>query len=102
VIVLQIDTPPRSLLTLEYDLVTEPVIIREALPPELRGKGPLVDWQYDEIEMQPSNPATWVQSILLSNGWEVRLHFHDVQVQEVQSLLPLPFPLAQAAAAAIP
>jgi hypothetical protein len=96
VIVLQLDTPPRSLLTLEYDLVEEPVILREALPLGLRTTGTVVDWQYDEIEMLPGNPPSWVQSILFSNGWEVQLHFRDVQVQEVQALIPAPQPAAVA------
>ncbi len=40
--------------------------------------------------MVPGTPPTWRQSILLSNGWEVTLHFRDVQVQEVQVLIPAP------------
>jgi hypothetical protein len=87
-IMLQLDTPPHSLLTFTYDLVGEPVIDREALPVDYRSTGGVVDWQYDEIERVPGQPATWRQSILLSNGWEVRLHFRDVAVQEVQALLP--------------
>src|SRR5436190_19814964 len=34
-IVLQLDTPPHSLLTFRYDLTEEPVIDRAALPAEL-------------------------------------------------------------------
>lgn len=89
VIVLRLDTPPRSLLTLEYDLVDEPAINRDVLPVELRTQGGDVDWQYDEIEMVPGSPPTWRQSILLNNGWEVRLHFRDVRIQEVQPLIPV-------------
>jgi hypothetical protein len=55
-----------------------------------------VDWQYDEIEMVPGDPPTWAQSILLSNGWEARLHFRDVQVLEAQALIPAPHPAAVA------
>jgi hypothetical protein len=90
VIVLQLDTPPHSLLTFTYDLVDDPVIDREALPADYRSTGPVVDWQYDEIERVPGEPVTWRQSILLSNGWEVRLHFRDVKVQEAQAILPAP------------
>ena len=90
VIVLQLDTPPQSLLTFTYDLVEDPTVIKEALPAEVCGSGPIVDWQYDEIEMAPGEPPTWRQSILLSNGWELRLHFRDVQVQEAQAVLPAP------------
>jgi hypothetical protein len=90
VIVLQLDTPPYSLLTFTYDLVDDPAIDREALAADHRSTGARVDWQYDEIERVPGNPATWRESILLSNGWEVRLHFRDVKVQEAQALLPAP------------
>src|SRR5438552_891021 len=87
-IVLQLDTPPRTLLTLCYDLVAEPEIDRQALPAAVRTTGGWVEWQYDEIAQVHGGPATWRQSILLSNGWEVTLHFRDVQVQEAESLLP--------------
>ncbi|HKI33623.1 MAG TPA: hypothetical protein VKA46_17340 [Gemmataceae bacterium] len=90
VIVLQLDTPPHSLLTFTYDLVDDPAIDREALPADYRSTGAVVDWQYDEIERVPGDPVTWRQSVLLSNGWEVRLHFRDVKVQEAQALLPAP------------
>ena len=88
-IVLQLDTPPRCLLILNYSLEKDPLIDRAGLPPEPCARGRSVDWQHDEIERGPGEPATWGQSILLSNGWEVRLHFRDVQLREVQSLLPV-------------
>jgi hypothetical protein len=90
VIVLQLDTPPQSLLTFNYDLVEKPTIMKGVLPPELCGSGSQVDWQYDEIEMVESEPPTWRQSILLSNGWELTLHFGDVQIEEIQPVLPAP------------
>jgi hypothetical protein len=90
VIVLQLDTPPHSLLTFTYDLVEEPVINPDVYPADQRTPAHCVDWQYDEIEMVPGEPPTWVNTILLSNGWEVRLHFRDIQVQEAQALIPAP------------
>jgi hypothetical protein len=90
VIVLQLDTPPHSILTFTYDLVEGPAVVKDALPAEVCGTGPVVDWQYDEIEMVPGTPPTWKQSILLGNGWELRLHFRDVEVQEAQAVLPPP------------
>jgi hypothetical protein len=90
VFVLQLDTPPCSLLTFRYDLVDEPHLDREALPEPARFKGALAEWQYDEIEKVEGQPPTWRQSILLSNGWEVTLHFRDLQVEELQALLPAP------------
>jgi hypothetical protein len=90
VIVLQLDTPPQSLLTIAYDLLEEPLIQQEVLPPEYRSTGGVVDWQYDEVEKVPGERPTWRQSILLSNGWEVTLHFGDVKIEEIQALLPTP------------
>lgn len=90
VIVLQLDTPPKSILTFTYDLVAEPVIDRAALPPEHCTHGTQVEWQYDEVERIAGEPPTWQQSILLSNGWEVKLHFRDVAVVEAEALLPAP------------
>src|SRR5215468_6787126 len=87
VIILQLDTPPQSILTFTYDLVEDPVIIKDALPPEVCGTGSVVDWQYEEVEMVPGTPPTWRQSVLLGNGWELSLHFRDVQVQEVEAVL---------------
>ena len=90
IVVLQLDTPPHSLLQLTYDLADPPTIAKDVLPAKLRSNGYHVEWQYDEIEQLPGSPPTWLQSILLSNGWEVRLHFRDVQVQEAQAILPAP------------
>ncbi len=90
VIILQLDTPPQSILTLTYDLVDDPVIVKDVLPPELCGTGPSVEWQYNEIEMVPGEAPTWRESLLLSNGWELKVHFRDIQVEEVQAVLPAP------------
>jgi len=89
-LIVQLDTPPQSLLTLTYDLVEEPVIDRSALPPETCFQGNRVEWQYDEVERIDGKPFTWTQSILFSNGWEVCLHFRDVAVQEAEALFPTP------------
>lgn len=88
VMILQLDTPPQSILTLTYDLVEDPIITRDAIPQEHCGTGPRADWQYNEIEMIPGNPPTWRESLLLSNGWEVLLHFRDVRAEEFQAVLP--------------
>lgn len=90
VIVLQLDSPPQHLLTLTYDLIEEPIIRQDVLPADYRSTGDLIDWQYDEIEKASEQPPTWRQSVLLSNGWEIVLHFRDIQVEEIQALIPLP------------
>jgi hypothetical protein len=90
IVLLQLDTPPQSLLTLTYDLIAEPTINQDALPLPYRARGSQVDWQHDEIEREECEIATWSQSILLSNGWEVLLRFRDVAVQEAAALIPAP------------
>jgi hypothetical protein len=90
VIVLQLDTPPQPLLTLIYDLVEEAIVQRDVLPPEYCSTGGHIDWQYDEIEKVDGEPPTWRHSILLSNGWELTLHFRNIQVEEMQALIPPP------------
>ena len=89
-LVIQLDTPPESLLTFVYDLVNEPVVDKAALAPANGSTGSAVEWLYDEIERVEGMPPTWKQSILFSNGWEVALHFRDVRVEEAQALLPSP------------
>lgn len=88
-IILQLDTPPHSLLTLRYELVEPPHIDRDVLPEAARSGGDVVEWQYDEIEKVEGQPPSWRQAILLSNGWEVALHFRDVKIEEMQAILPL-------------
>jgi hypothetical protein len=90
VVVLQLDTPPQPLLTFTYDLVDEPRIDPGALPEAARFKGGAVEWRYDEVEKVDGHPPTWRQSVLLSNGWEVTLHFRDVKAEEAHALLPTP------------
>jgi hypothetical protein len=90
VIILQLDTPPQSILTFTYDLVEDPTIVKDALSAAFCGSSSTAEWQYNEIELVPGQPPTWRESLLLSNGWELTLHFRDIQVQEVQAVLPPP------------
>jgi hypothetical protein len=90
VLMLQLDTPPHPLLGLTFTLVGEPEINRNALPRELCSTSEVPEWQYDEIELVAGSPPTWSWRILFSNGWEVHLPLRDVEVQEVQALIPSP------------
>lgn len=90
VIHLQLDTPPHSLVTFTFNLLQEPVIQKDVLPPNFWWPGAAVEWLYDEWEKLPGESAGWAMFILLSNGWEVRLQFRDVQVQEARAILPAP------------
>lgn len=101
-IMLQLDAPPQSLLTLTYDLVEEPIVTQDVLPAEYRSTSGHIDWQYDEIEEASGQPPTWRQSILLSNGWEIVLHFRDLRVEEAEALIPAPRESAALAIAGMP
>lgn len=83
-IVLRLDTPPRSQLTLRYDLVEDPVLLTGQVPQVMGSPGEPVAWLYDEIEQQPGATPTWRQFILLGNGSELQLHFRDVEVRHEQ------------------
>jgi hypothetical protein len=87
---LRLGTPPQSLLTFRYGLIEAPRINREALPEALRDRSVVKQWDQDEIELVEGDPPTWRQSILLSNGWMIDLHFRDVHVEEIPALLPEP------------
>jgi len=114
---LQLDTPPRSLLVFRYRLLRPAEVNKEALPPACRSKGPEVDWLYAEVEQLSSDQilaspqaSTWVKDewltqaqsgngkadapwpfwahrILLSNGWELTLCFHDIDIHEYENIL---------------
>jgi hypothetical protein len=77
-LVLHKDVPPRDLVLLTYFLTEEPVIDREALP--IGQRSPVMDYLYDEFELvQEGNTRLYAESILFSNGWEMRLRFRDVR-----------------------
>jgi len=94
IIILRLDTPLQDFLILTYDLIAEPEIEREVLPSKHRCSA-RVEWMYDEVEPDADKPPGCAQSILFSNGWEVRLRFRDVHVQVMPPILPLcgPAPL---------
>jgi hypothetical protein len=79
IMVMQKNIPPQDVVILTYTLTEEPVIDKEALPPEHRGS--IMDFQYDEFELiRDGERTTYAQSIIFGNGWEMSLRFRDVQV----------------------
>ena len=84
ILVLQLDTPPQSMVAFTYELLSEPSI-QEVLPPEARFEWNPPLWLYNEIERVE---AGWRESLVLSNGWEVTLHFRDIKVEEFDAILP--------------
>jgi hypothetical protein len=99
IIVLRLDTPPRDFLILTYDLLAEPQIQSDALPRAHRC-ATQVEWMYDELEVVPEEHGSCIQCILFSNGWEVRLRFRSLEVQQIHPILPLAGPLLPVSVAA--
>jgi hypothetical protein len=92
---LQPEVPPHDLITFSFSLTGEPDVNRSTLPPEQCSEQP--QWLHEELEVVDSTGETHYRlSVLLSNGWEVRLPFRDVQITFAQSF----FPVVGAAAAA--
>jgi hypothetical protein len=91
-ITLQLDFPKGVVLILTYSLVDEPEINRSALPEEHCSPRPL--WLYEEFDIaQPvgsdQGHAVYVQDILLSNGWEIRLRFRKLSVSKREAVFPM-------------
>lgn len=103
-IVVQEELVP-TLLSLTYSLVDDAFIERDVFAEPYQTRDAV--WLYDELEMQ-SKPApsakvrrsgsvnasqsdsqktTYRHSILLSNGWEIRLRFHRLSFVQTNSLL---------------
>ncbi len=89
--VLRKDVPPGEVVALTYELIVRPDLDREALPAEQRSN--VMDYLYNEFDREG---AVFTESILFSNGWELRLRFRDVRVVEGE-----PFYLGGANGAAV-
>ena len=79
--------PPEDLILLRYSLVAEPIVNTEALPGDKAA--PIVEWMYDEVDFDAGSGAT-THDILFSNGWELGLRFHAVEMILARDLLPAP------------
>ena len=100
-----------GLVSLTYALVDSPLIDRSAIP-ELHCSSP-TSWLYDEFDRedeslldpelrlvskisgptkgeQPRGKPVFLHSILLSNGWEIRVRFHRILVTRTTSLFRSP------------
>jgi hypothetical protein len=75
-ILLQLDTPPREILVLQY----RSVLIEEARLHQSPGDEdcPYLEWLYDEVELIPrGRDNEFCHSILFTKGLELRLRFED-------------------------
>jgi len=75
-IVLQLDTPPREILVLQYrSVLVEGAHLHQALGDE---DCPDLEWLYDEVELIPTGRDNeFRHSILFTKGLELRLRFKD-------------------------
>jgi hypothetical protein len=77
-LILHKDVPPRELVIVTYELVGEPVVDREARTDD---RSAVMAFDYDELGIVREGGRTLcTQSILFSNGWELRLTFSGVKV----------------------
>ncbi len=73
---LQLDTPPREILVLQYRCA----LIEEAHLHQYAGddQSPNLEWLYDEVDLIPMGDGyEFRHSILFTNGLELRLRFED-------------------------
>src|SRR5690348_3281122 len=85
VIVLRLSAPPCRTVILTYRLAGDPKIDSAALPPTFCSTQ--AKWLYDELDIV-AGKKQYRHSILLSNGWELRLPFRDLSIFEADGLLP--------------
>jgi hypothetical protein len=86
-LVLHKDIPPRDVVILSYTLARPPYIKRDVFPPLYRSS--VMSFLYDEFDLvREVDERVVVQSILFANGWEVRLHFRNVEVTLAEPLYP--------------
>ena len=72
---LQLDTPPREILVLQYRSVQ---IEYAELHDSLFEECPYLEWQYDEVDLvQAGESLEFRHSILFTRGFELRLRFSD-------------------------
>jgi hypothetical protein len=81
---LQLDTPPREILVLQYRSVRiEDAIIHESLFDEC----PYLEWQHDEVDVVPPGESTeFRHSILFTRGLELRLRFKDFDFAKLKPI----------------
>jgi hypothetical protein len=85
VLQLQLDVPPKDLLSITYTLTAEPLIDCSALPVEHRSSR--MTWQYEELEVcGQGDDRHYRHTILFSNGWEIQIPFREVRLATVQPI----------------
>lgn len=87
ILVLHKDIPPRDLVILHYELEGEPVAESFADAPADWSRPTTFD--FDELNIERDKVSKiYCQSIVLANGWLMRLCFRDVHMTIAQSVYP--------------
>ena len=88
-IALQLDTPPRETLVLQYRCaVIEETHLHQSLRDEER---PALEWLYDEVELVRTDRGNeFRHSILFTRGLEVRLRFEDFDFAALKPIETMP------------
>jgi hypothetical protein len=77
---MQLDVPPKELLTITYTVAGSAEINKRSFYPPGGDHAPL--WLYEEIELiHESEKSIFAHDILLSNGWVLRIPFSEVQLE---------------------
>src|SRR5207244_25735 len=95
--------PGRWLLqtVLTYSLVADPVVDTGVFPQEHCSTA--MQFMYNEVDcIQDGDQPVYTESILLSNGWEMRLRFRDVQVVQAEPIYPVRGTILVPVAATVP
>ena len=86
-LVVRTDSPTGEFVELTYFLTEPPRMTDAGFPADLKSETPY--WVCDEFEADPVTPTTarFTHSILLSDGRELRVRFHDLEVRRFAPLL---------------
>jgi hypothetical protein len=88
IMILRQHIPPRDLVIASYDLEGEPVL--EKFSRNARDWSRQTDFNFDEFDVIDQNGQTlYLQEIVFSNGWLLRLRIRDLSVTRAAPVYPI-------------
>lgn len=88
-VLLRLDPPQHNTMLLSYRAVGKPQFDNNVVPAEF--SQPMMQWMYDELDLG-SQADCFRHSILFSNGSQLELEAHEVQITTVDTLYAPSFP----------
>lgn len=89
-VLVQLDGAPNDVVEIKYFLKGKPEIDKSALAAQFCS--PAAQWLHDEVTMEPhyllNETKTFFHHIQLSNGWELKLRFTDLELRRYDALWP--------------